>query len=1527
MSQAGGSSTINGILYQILACLDWAVSLSINATLDKDDFSEAYLIIEPAGGGGDIRIETQSKRIVEQWKAKSNYGTWSLNQIIEEVIPDLYLAVSCQSAVNSEYYFVTEGRKGTWKEAFIFFKSLTARSYKNDPSEALDNKQIIKFFPKESEACSEQALFYTICQEVRKRQAVSNEPEIETRKKLWCLLSNFDLKEAVKAEYLKDKINGFLIGIVEHREEADAKRRELCGIVLDLASKGEVKITPSELLQKAGLSKESFRNWPTFKNTLSHILQRELQRKQYSVEKDVRNMPDWPSLMPILVIAGDSGQGKTWQLAKTAYEIDGRGNIAVFLTTRGNAIADLNAIADVVWKKGLNKDESHSLDRVAARLTEVVPKVPKPWLTACVDDVQSIAEARNLINFEWEVCGIRLAITVSLAIGRAIKKQYLEKVHLVETNDFTSSELRLFLTLHSRIWGSIPTDVRKTLHRPLLANLYCEIATDQSWTPTTEYELFERHWLRIKDDGDQADYPHDTLQMLKLVDSLLEEDRRYPWPSELLDRLGIDNATRKRLENIGWLQTDENGDAIIWHDRLLNWALSEALVRRKQLNKISTQELGRRLVEYYWQKPGHEGKSFGYVPMDLLWIASDPKQGMADDVPVLISSLEKPEQGINVGSLFEEMLPTLGRRVIPALIVRLRETIEERYYSILITKALIRIGEKNEEDIKQVAEGLLSDKQTALQSVGMEILQKYPSRESLDRIWDLHKINIDNLNDKGNNNRHWHYDQSFSALQSCVKQDPRWIVKQIQKPDAAHSPVSELAYLLANIGEDETQLLWHEVKSELMALVPEKKLRSLVACIRRYRDKDEIPRLESWVSKEEDFLGPFAFSALAELAPDIALAKLSTIPTTNLAFMRNWWLSQLRIRMPEKTDEKIIELMKATGSDPWRIAAIFDGNEYDITVPVLDILLDTVEQEIERQYDQLIINDHPWLYLRLSFLAKIYRPELLERFEARASTKLEQRLIALIFVWEDQENSILRRELPYARLVVRKIGGQGITQIVNHELSHINEQIRILGLQWSVMQPDQTTRLLIRKIAKSDNISGNPPYPHEQILATSVLAVLGEDDAVIDSIIKWAPKIPDDLYEIRYGKPPMNDESLINLPPLVKDADETSLCKAVLAMGISGRKDFIPQVREILIASKEGSELARNAIESLKHLDGIDVHILDRLGRELLVKENRVVAANALLRNSTADALNIMENYVLSLGAKTLNEEEQIALIVWKKKPNKLIIDNILWNVKHNFFWSSKCLEEVGTLNDLQVVDLLWEIISSSESTMHIVGRTVAAIRGLSKNNPEAAFQAAILQLDHSTRDRELLPKILVELEPLRAVPILINQLIKESQTLTRWAIGRALRKLRRTNTDIISQEVMKLIDSTDYNARVAGAELSGWQGPQFNSEILTKLACDDFNMTVRNASLRAFERQKDEHAVVQLMVNYQSANSSKKWTILEAIIELGDPLLLKTPDDSIGLANILKDESVPLVNYAMDSLERRIKEIKEQAEKQDRDR
>jgi hypothetical protein len=73
MTQAGGSAAMNGMLYQVLGCVGSVMDLSFSA----ESLESATLIIEPKNGG-DLQIYEGNKRKVEQWKAKSNKGTWSL---------------------------------------------------------------------------------------------------------------------------------------------------------------------------------------------------------------------------------------------------------------------------------------------------------------------------------------------------------------------------------------------------------------------------------------------------------------------------------------------------------------------------------------------------------------------------------------------------------------------------------------------------------------------------------------------------------------------------------------------------------------------------------------------------------------------------------------------------------------------------------------------------------------------------------------------------------------------------------------------------------------------------------------------------------------------------------------------------------------------------------------------------------------------------------------------------------------------------------------------------------------------------------------------------------------------------------------------------------------------------------------------------------------------------------------------------------------------------------------------------------
>jgi hypothetical protein len=112
MSQAGGSATINGILYQLLGAISRATNIRLRAACEDGDIVEATLVIEPVGGGGDLRIYFPGKQQVEQWKAKGDHGPWSFQQVITSVIPDLYLAVRESDLDDQSEYRFVEGHRG-----------------------------------------------------------------------------------------------------------------------------------------------------------------------------------------------------------------------------------------------------------------------------------------------------------------------------------------------------------------------------------------------------------------------------------------------------------------------------------------------------------------------------------------------------------------------------------------------------------------------------------------------------------------------------------------------------------------------------------------------------------------------------------------------------------------------------------------------------------------------------------------------------------------------------------------------------------------------------------------------------------------------------------------------------------------------------------------------------------------------------------------------------------------------------------------------------------------------------------------------------------------------------------------------------------------------------------------------------------------------------------------------------------------------------------------------------------------------
>lgn len=332
MVPPGGSSTLYGVLYQLLGSLQHVVRLRLRK-------KGASIVVEPRDGG-DVKIGLPGQRVREQWKARTTGRPWTLPEIAGSVLPDLYQDPDLEQPTGyTKYVFATEGRPN--EEARAFFLRLHGPVTEGDPVAGLSP--------------GDEEVFREMAGSVRKRQRFRSEPDSITHLKLRRLLSRFEIREGLTAENLTREIDGWLLPLVNYREDVPATRERLCTMILSKASRGEVEIVPEDLLRDVGLRGTSLQEEDKLWRGAREAVEREVRLRGYDRDRDVRARPDWPEDKRFLVLAGESGHGKTWQLARLALDLAreevGNKPLTVFLVSRGNATVDLQRAADLLWKQ------------------------------------------------------------------------------------------------------------------------------------------------------------------------------------------------------------------------------------------------------------------------------------------------------------------------------------------------------------------------------------------------------------------------------------------------------------------------------------------------------------------------------------------------------------------------------------------------------------------------------------------------------------------------------------------------------------------------------------------------------------------------------------------------------------------------------------------------------------------------------------------------------------------------------------------------------------------------------------------------------------------------------------------------------------------------------------------------------------------------------------------------------------------------------------------------------------------------
>ncbi|WP_391349570.1 HEAT repeat domain-containing protein [Azospirillum sp. A23] len=1516
MVQAGGPAAINGFLYQILKHLHWLASARIEGQVSGSDVAgDARIILEPKDGG-DARLQGKSLYLVEQYKTCSD-GTWSVQSIIEDVLPDLRLAVPEPLPSEAEYRFVTNGREG---QLGSFRKFLEAVQKVNRP-EDLDSTSKHHFGKKLPPTFRE--LFEYILSKTKRN---AERQRTDAAASVLHLLKRFQMDFDVSAKNTAEQIDDWLRPMCANVGAEVGKRRQLIGTLMEQLSGGEAEIpvdAVDRFLTVAGLNPESAHRISQLNQLSRSILDRECAVVGYNAKLDVRRPPAWPTEKPVLVVTAGglgakdgsgSGEGKTWQLlASLRASAQASRSVAWVRWEKGCGTDDiLNKAANVIWQECLGFADTRTILGLTNWYRDRAPSAAMPWLTIAIDNVQDKEVGRELASRRWEDWGVCLAMSVPPDVAAVLANQPVDRVHVQSLDRFSVTEIDNLLSHYGRRWVDLPSDLQKLVRIPILAGLYIQLPFENFETaPHSEYEIFHRFWKRMIQRGETGDEGILTNLAHRVVDQAT-----YPVPKSDWHLIGLDTHSLQRLRAAGWLVSLPGGFVEFAHDRLLNWAVAVEVALSFEYRTRSADEIGDLLLKC----AAHEHtRRLGYVPMDALWLMA--KEALtADNLARVIGRLgESQHYGSYGENLYTYLLPTLGQCIVPALEARLSNLPEGDYQIRLIAQALSTIARQESADLSELTGQLLRSGSGARQSVGIALASAKPSGDYLNRLWDMHQERCTYADKKTWEEReqcpwdHRDYEASFAALQACVAVAPNWLQQRIKLADPKQERVSELGYLLNNLEHPSASDIWSEVKSDLVHKISKDKPRSLLYCIGRFRDHTLMSFLVSCLPRNEDLANSAALANLIRLDPEQAIACLADFPTSELAMARNWWLPYLLEIKPIEVRRRILEM---AGNDPKGrrlLDDLFADRSDYVDDQLLRFHLRAFEEELRQRLEMTCKEDTFWPFFPLRLLNNISRPDLLAVLRDEAGGELERMVADVACSRISGRSNHHDGVLEGCRQFLIRVGGKGITRLLNHELSASEYWGRFGGLEWAFVAPDTETISLLGSISRrpvSVNEDGkqNSEDWFERYRATITLASAGSDKEVIESIWGEGPEaISADLDEIRGAGNPLAGGLSGRALEVLGDsnAPDAQVMKALSIAWLAKDVEILSAIRAVLRRVTPDSDVARMACFVLAELGDTSPDFL-RLALPMLKTGNRLRAMNALLSMGGAAEEHLLAHLEDVPFSNWTSEDVSLAQVLCNRESTR--DKAIKWAVR-------LCHERKGLIppyflgvrsGDARVRELITEVAFGEDS--FVVGNKTEAIKALFEFDPNLAIAAAEKQLRITRSELWLLTKQLAQMTPKDAAERLIKVARLRKDSLT--AVGQAMRRI---DAEQVDRMLLACMSDPSRDVRSVGAKLAGWQSPERLIGPLKSMLEQEAEPDVRDAVLEALGRKRQQQTALDLLQAFDGVSDQERWTLLLALLEVADPHLLNDRNDPLWIGAVLDNAPYIFWHFAEEELRKRI--------------
>ncbi len=1487
-----------GLVYQVLSCIDRALVVSTENR--GRNLKSVTLTVEPQGG--DLVEADARERHVYQFKARGDRRAWSLNQLIDEVLPDLYRA-SADDGSGGSYSLVTEGREGALAQALSFFARLATIAPELLPG-ILDDNQNHPFFPRHSQ--TEREFFSELVQRIAVDGDSAN-PATVARVK--ALLGGFRIHRQTTAD-VRARATSILQGFVGPEQVANAINT-LSGVLLEWGAEGDRRFTVEELLRAAGLPTTSIGLLPLRSARARARLEAQLCRSGYDRSIHVGRPVDWPDSHRVLCLTGESGMGKTSLLTQLADRESQNGRRTVVFVPTGKSVElALQLAADEVWQEILENDSSAPLKVVAKRAARVVVSADTcDWLSVFLDITATDEAIAEILALPWEEWRVRVAFTADATAERSVELTSRSDVITHRVTEFTQREIRQFFDKRGIDWRPIPDFVIEPLRRhPILAHVYTELDEVGSWRDTSEYELFRRFWSRLHTAPGQSQHPNDTACLLRLTDELLERPEEYPWPCTLLERLRIDDATRMRLQKLGWLRNLADGGAEFPHDRLMNWAVAETLVERMRSSRWTADEVGSYLAGVY-DNARIDRRRFGFVPMDALAIAVK-SEIHPDAVATILEKLERPNVGV-----YERLLPTLGRAIVPALLAQIKRLPDLEHFGNHRIRACIRTIERRERpDAAEIAE-MLNDSHAGIQRVGIDIATSQPNAMLLDRLWQIRSDCLTWPDDR-QMVRHMALEAVRGALEANVRTDPTWITRRIEYCEDG-SQIAALLKLLASVADDRGRANWLAIKRQVLVLTANDRVVSAAArCIGRFRDVEEAPWLENVIRTGSAACADKAFAALAAVDPESALGVLETTERIDdVAWSGPRWLHLLLAKDREATLRVIGRRMKTgdlrSGAWYWEVlhrdSSLLNGlveaaSERLTALLPLDTFGEPESNDVRREIDRLV-----------ELLASVFSVEAITALACKGETSFGMTLAQYTARRDEARAGDSHRFLENAHALFLRVGGTALEAFLLAQLEHRDRgsaPSRIRALQAAPVA------LVLREVpailsAVWDIDRGDEGWP-ERGACIETLAAFGDRRVVMRAAEEDRLPITDSLLEILEELAPASDEMIAEL--LDRLDQSTPRARVLWALAFSGREAIAGRMIDETVASgdSETKNAARCALNQYLPTSRLPLAALHRLRDEGEVELYR----DLLFSNESDEAKNALVEYLLELPIARITNRDA-ALAAYLANANALPdLAVVVWNWAkrhHRFLWEgdSSFWSALGYVDDDEARDLL---LGESFGVKASPPRA-AAIHGLARRNQKEAFEAAHRLLIGETGAREQAPILLSGIDEERAIHLFGEHLPHERNVLVRTMICIALRSVTERRT--ASEDLIRmLISSGDAPVRAAGCELAGYVSGSVSADELRERGVCDEDPMVQSFAMGALALREVQKHTADLLGELVVSTGALAWAYVDALIESSEPFLLNAYADPLSLAPALRAHPGALRAHARERLAKRLKEV-----------